>query len=51
VSETASRHGAGGGGQAASLRAHLDQPGTLTGMAEMWQAWGTKQQPKDTGGT
>jgi ubiquinone/menaquinone biosynthesis C-methylase UbiE len=28
--------------QAASLRAHLEQPGTLTGMAEMWQAWGTK---------
>jgi ubiquinone/menaquinone biosynthesis C-methylase UbiE len=28
--------------QAASLRAHLDQPGTLTGMAQMWQAWGTK---------
>ena len=28
--------------QAASLRMHLDQPGTLTGMAQMWQAWGTK---------
>lgn len=28
--------------QAASLRAHLEEPGTLTGMAEMWQAWGTK---------
>jgi ubiquinone/menaquinone biosynthesis C-methylase UbiE len=28
--------------QVASLRAHLEQPGTLTGMPEMWQAWGTK---------
>jgi imidazolonepropionase-like amidohydrolase len=27
---------------AASLRAHLQQPGTLTGQPTMWQAWGTK---------
>jgi len=31
-------------GQVASLRAHLDQPGALTCMATMWQAWGTKPQ-------
>jgi hypothetical protein len=26
----------------ASLRAHLQQPGTLTCQHTMWQAWGTK---------
>ena len=31
--------------QVASLRAHLDQPGTLTSNPTMWQAWGTKPLP------
>lgn len=28
--------------QSASLRAHLEQPGTLTCQPTLWQAWGTK---------
>jgi len=28
--------------QAASLRAHLQQPGTLTCQPTLWQSWGTK---------
>jgi ubiquinone/menaquinone biosynthesis C-methylase UbiE len=38
-------------GRVASLRAHLDQPGTLTCMATMWQAWGTKPEAPDAGGS
>ena len=29
----------------------LDQPGTLTCMATMWQAWGTKPETPDAGGS